>query len=114
MAVSSEEKRRFLRIGVRVPIRYQVRGIPEFNNTVSENLSSNGLGFKSHEFITPGTAVMLEINLLSRCLRPIGKISWSAPLPHSDRYRSGVEFLELEHREEEYLTDYIDLQTGKL
>jgi hypothetical protein len=112
MASVPAEKRRFPRLELHTELHYQVRGLSETNNTISDDLSANGVSFSSNGFISPGTAVMLEINLLSRVLRPIGRIAWSTPFPHSDRYKSGAEFLELDQKDKDYLSDYIELQRG--
>jgi hypothetical protein len=114
MAQLFEEKRKSPRIKVRVPMRYQIRGSCGFNNTVCDNMSHGGLGFTNNEFIAPRTPVMLEINLPSRVLRPIGKIAWSSPIPHSNRYQLGLEFLEINPEEKNCLCDFIDMQIGRL
>lgn len=95
-------------------MHYQIRGTPEFNNTVSDNISLGGIGFINDRFIAPKTLVMLEINVLSRVLRPVGKIAWASSLPRSNKYRIGTEFLELDPKERNYLTDYVDMQMGRL
>lgn len=114
MAFKLEKERRFPRIKLSSPLRYQIRGTPEFNETVCDNISVGGMSFINHKFIAPKTPVAVEINVLSRILRPIGRIAWSLPLSHSDRYRSGVEFLEVGPRERDYLSDYIDMRLGKI
>ena len=70
--------------------------------------------FFNDDFIAPNTPVMMEMNILSRVLRPVGRIAWSAPIPHSDRYAMGVEFVEFENEEKRYLQDYIDMHSGRL
>lgn len=109
-----EEKRLTPRIKLSTPLRYQIRGEPEFNTTVSDDISVGGLSFYESKFIAPKTPLNLEINVLSRILRPMGRVAWSSPLPHSDRYRLGIEFLEFNLKEKDYLSDYIDMQTGQL
>lgn len=109
-----KEKRNFPRIKLRIPLRYQIRGKPEFYNTVSSDISLSGIGFTDDKFITPNTCAGLEINLLSRVLRMQGKIVRSSPVAHSDKYRLGVEFLEWDPPEKNYLKDFIDMQMGKL
>ncbi len=109
-----EEKRQSPRVKLRTPVRYQVRGTPEFDNVISDNISRNGVGFINNKFIAPNTILMLELNVLSRVLKPIGKITRSEQLARSDRYSLGVEFLELNKNEEHYLADYINLRTGRL
>ena len=99
---SQQQKRCFPRISLRVPIKYQVRGASEADNTLCDNISERGLRIISQQYIPPATPVMLEINLSSRVLHPVGRIAWSSPLPHSDRNRIGIEFLELGFEEKEY------------
>ena len=114
MALSQQDKRRFPRIRCATPLRYQVRGSGEFNNVLTDDISSSGVGFINDRFIAPATPIMLEINLLSNVLTPIGKVAWSEPLLHSYRYRLGIEFIEFNQRERDYLGDYIDMRMGKL
>lgn len=113
MAIKPEEKRRFPRIALRTPIRFQVRGLPQSDNAISENISIGGLSFVGSAFIAPSTPVMLAIDVLSRRLYPIGKVAWSCPLAHSDRNQLGIEFVELSSGEKNYLSNYIDMQMGK-
>jgi len=109
-----EEKRGFPRIKAHVPLHYQIRGTAEFDNTVSDDISTEGISFVNDSFIAPESSLALQINVLSRVLNPIGKIVWSAPIAHSDRYRLGVKFLEFNPLEKRFLGDYIDLRQGKL
>lgn len=112
MAIIPSEKRNFPRIPLRTPVHYQIRGLAESNHTVSNNISLNGIGIINERFISPQTPVMLEINLVSRVLRPIGRIAWASPLSHSDRYRIGIEFLELDSQEKSYLKNFINIQNA--
>jgi c-di-GMP-binding flagellar brake protein YcgR len=113
MGFQSEEKRRFTRIKFKSPVRYQVRGRPEFENAVSDNISAGGIGFINNRFLAPSTLVMLEINVLSRIVRPIGRIASSLSLSHSARNRLGIEFLEINNSEKHYLQDFIDMQLAR-
>ena len=108
-----KNKRRFPRIYLRAPIRYQIRGKPEFGHAVCDNISAGGMGFISEQFIPTLTPLMLEIDVLSRILRPVGKVAWSTTLPHSNRNRLGIEFIELNNIERDYLSDYINMRLGR-
>jgi hypothetical protein len=110
MPVALREKRCFPRVKLNMPLRYHTRGLPEYNNTLCEDISLGGVRFINDKFIRPEASLALEINVLTRALNPIGRVAWSQPLPHSDRYRVGVEFLELDLGEKNYLSDYIDMQ----
>jgi Tfp pilus assembly protein PilZ len=114
MVIKVEEKRNFPRVNLRTNIRYQVRGESEFSNTLTENIGIGGAALTDEKFIAPSTPLMLEINILSRILRLIGKVAWVSPLPHSDRNRLGIEFLELSFIEKNYLTDFINMKLGRL
>ena len=107
MVSGSKEKRQFERVNLRTALRCQVRGESRGDSAISDNLSANGLSFVSEKFIAPSTPVMLEINLLSRILRPVGRIVWNSPLPHSDRNRLGVQFIQIDLLEKQYLADFI-------
>ncbi|MFC1804757.1 PilZ domain-containing protein [Candidatus Omnitrophota bacterium] len=105
-----EEKRLSPRINLQAPLRFQVRGASRAKSVVSADVSEGGVGFVSDGFIAPETPLMLQVSVASRVLNPVGKVAWSERIPHSDRYRLGVEFIEIEQVEKRYLTDYIDLQ----
>lgn len=105
-----KEKRLSPRILVKSPLRYQVRGTPEYSNAISDDISVGGIGFVNEHYLKPETPVKFELNILSRALNPVGRIAWSEPLAHSNRYKIGVEFLEFEPVEKTYLSDYINMQ----
>lgn len=111
---TNQEARRAQRIGVRAEMRYHIRGrASEFVDTVSNNISASGLAFNSQKFIPPQTPLMLEIDILSRILHPIGRVAWCQSLPHSDRSVLGVEFVEMDPFEKNYLEDYIKMQSDR-
>ena len=114
MAGNLIEKRVSARLSLKTPVRYQIRGFPDFYYRVSDDISTGGLSFVNDTFIAPRVKIMLEINILSRVLYPVGRIAWASNLKSSNRYRLGVQFLELDAAQKDYLKDYINLQTGNL
>ena len=114
MALRFQEKRLFPRIRFFGSLRYAIRGVSGFSNAICDNLSAAGIGFINDKFIPPNTPLMLEIDILSRALNPIGRVTQSTCLPHSDKYRLGVEFLEIGLNEKRYLSDYINMKMGKI
>ncbi len=100
----------FPRIDSQVQFRYQFRGRPDFESAVSSDISCGGLKFSSDRFIPTSTPVVLEINLLNRVLRPVGRVAWSSPLPHSYRNQMGIQFMEFDVLERKYLEDFVDGQ----
>jgi c-di-GMP-binding flagellar brake protein YcgR len=109
MAFRQEERRRFPRVNFRAPIRFEVVGEPDFDNAVSIDLSDGGLSFANNKFLAPSTDLILEISVLSRVLKAIGKVVWSYHLPHSDNHRFGIEFIKFDPFEKQYLSNYLKL-----
>ncbi len=109
-----KKERQFPRIRFTAPVRVQVRGEGGFSRTVSNNISGSGLSFNNDRFIAPSTPVMLEIEVLSRIVRPIGRIVWSRPFQRSDKYRLGTEFIEFDAGEKKFLTDFVNMARDNL
>lgn len=110
MEIRQGRRERPTRINLRAPLRYQIRGGSEFGNAISNNISVGGVSFITYGFIAPQTPLMIEFSLLSRVLRPAGKVAWSISLPHTDKKQLGVQFLEFDIRERDYLLDYIKMR----
>ncbi len=110
LKASQKENRSFPRIDFHSKIHYQVRGKPDFDSAISTNISCGGLRFSNDRFIPASTPLMLEINVLNRVLRPIGRVVWSTPLSHSNRNQMGVEFVEFNAIEKNYLKDFINMK----
>jgi hypothetical protein len=114
MLTTFQEKRKDTRVNLSIPVHYQIRGTSDFSNTLSEDISVSGICFADNSFIRPDTHLVVEIALMSRILRAIGRVNWSSPIAHSDRYRSGVEFVDLGDKGKSFINDYISMQTGKI
>lgn len=114
MRTAQEEGRSSQRIQYSRPMQFQKRGTGQVISTISENISVNGVSFLSDSFIPPETAVMLEIGVFSRVVRPIARIVWSQPTPSSNRYRVGAQFMELDPKEKEFLSDYITMRSSSV
>lgn len=107
---NQKENRSFPRLEFHSKIRYQFRGKPDFDSGISRDISCGGLRLTNEQFIPTSTLLMLEIHVLNRILRPIGKVAWSQPLAHSNRNQTGIEFVEFERAEQHYLKDFITMQ----
>jgi c-di-GMP-binding flagellar brake protein YcgR len=108
MPVNWTEKRRSPRINVKIPLRYQIRGRPEFNSAISGDISAGGMGFLNDGFIAPNSYLNVEINFLPEVIGATAKVIRSDAMPRSDKYRLGIEFLSMDYQEKQFLTDYIN------
>ncbi len=105
------EKRNFKRVDLNTPVRYQIRGTPDYGNTLTDNISEAGLAMNIDSFIPPSTPVMMEVNILNRVLHPLGIARWCQPIPHSSGNRMGIEFVEFDPLERKYLRDFINMKS---
>ncbi|MCX5697186.1 MAG: PilZ domain-containing protein [Candidatus Omnitrophica bacterium] len=109
-----QDKRRCSRLPCRLELRYQPRGAGDFNNALSDDISVQGMSFVNDRFIALNTCVGLEINIFSTMLTPVGRVAWVNRLPYSHRYRVGVEFIEMDQSNKNYLGDYVAMRMNKL
>ena len=107
-----KENRCFPRQEFHSKVRYQFRGRADFDSGISKDISCGGLKFAHEQFIPTSTVLMLEINVLNRILRPVGKVAWSMSLARSDRNQTGIEFVEFNGLEQNYLKEFINMQIG--
>jgi len=107
------EKRFNWRLNARLQVRCNIRGTSRFDNGVTSDISPSGISFTHDAYISPQTPVNLQLQVSDRLIQTVGKIVWSSPVPHSNRYRLGAEFLELGVAEKEYLEDFVHLKSPK-
>lgn len=109
-----EEKRRFPRLKLQTELGYNVRGKRDFNNTLTDDISLGGANFTTDKFLAPDTLLMTRINVLARTLAPIARVAWVNALPHTNRYKFGVEFIEVDPGDKKYLSDYLQMRTEQM
>ena len=105
------ERRQLPRVKINLPLRYKIRRRREFGNAVCDDISVGGLAFINNEFIAPQTPLALELNIFSGVLTPLGKIASATHLAHSDRYRIGVEFSNIDNKDKDSISDYMFLKS---
>lgn len=105
-----EELRRFPRISLKTLLHCQIRGKAEGNFTITRDIGLGGISFINEGFVAPNTCVNLEINILSRIVTTAGRIVRADSVPFSDKFKFGVEFIELEPLQKKHLSDYINMR----
>ncbi len=105
-----DEKRVFPRISIKTSLRCQIRGKAERNNTITRDIGLGGISFINEDFVAANTCVNLEINILSKIVKTCGRIVRAGSVPFSDKYKLGIEFIELEPLQKKYLSDYITMR----
>lgn len=110
MPFKKEEKRRFPRIALKTPLNWKIRGMPQSNSAINNDISLGGIGFIDDKFVAANTCVNIQLNVAARVVNVMGKIANISFLPYSDKYRLGVEFMEFDSNEKKFLSDYINEQ----
>ncbi len=108
------EKRRFPRITLRVPVSFRIRGKSQQLATLSRNISEGGMGLLTDQFLAPDTFLNLEFSVLRRFFSLYAKTKWITSVPGSDSYHFGLEFLEVQPNDREYIFDYVKVQEANL
>ncbi|HRZ14810.1 MAG TPA: PilZ domain-containing protein [Candidatus Omnitrophota bacterium] len=108
---NKSDQRLFPRVKLKEPLHYRTRGVSDYNYTLLEDISLGGLAFLNSRYMPPQTQLTMEIKLLSKVLRPIGKVVWTSPVSHSDRFKTGISFIEFDDNEKKFLSEYITMKT---
>jgi c-di-GMP-binding flagellar brake protein YcgR len=105
-----KERRKFLRLSAKFPIRYRIKRGGFFVSALTQDLSLSGIRLNADRFFPQGLNLNLELNILSKIINPVGRVVWSHPFVHSNRYEMGIEFIEINPGDRNYLCDYINMR----
>ena len=106
-----EEKRKFIRLGIPVGLKYIVEGDSVRKDVITKDLSCEGLRFVSEDDIKEGSR--LEMNLeIPEASNPVhinGKVAWTKRLSTEDKspFEVGIEFTEIEEDNKNTFLKYI-------
>jgi len=89
------EKRKHARINISFPIGCQIQGAKKPFYTVFKDISQGGVKVITDNFMKKDSRIKLEINLIDKIIRGIGKVAWCRQKPYSDAYIAGIEFMEI-------------------
>lgn len=101
------EKRKFPRVNVSFPIECKTLPSGNYFYTVSKDLSAGGTRILSNDFIPKHNELKLNINLIDRVLNIRARVSWCAKENTTQRYTTGLEFLELGEPDKKALAKFI-------
>ncbi len=106
-----DEKRRFKRVDVNVPLSYKnlrKAGDVSTNSSV-RNLSEGGVCFKSSEFISLACRMVVEIAVptAAKPVKAITKVAWIRRIPNSEQYELGNQFLDMTKEDKVHISNFI-------
>ena len=87
-----QEKRRFYRHPVSVPIQYHESQSRRFEGSSSVDLSEGGICFLAERFLAKGAGVNLKIPVGDTVFEVQGQIAYCSRVATLNMYRTGVQF----------------------
>ncbi len=102
-----KNQRKHKRIRISFPVRCERVNSKDYFYTVFKDISEGGIKVISDDFIKSDNAVKFEINFVNRLIRGKGRIAWCNPESYSDRYLAGIEFTEVNSRDQQTLSNFL-------
>ena len=92
---SWKERRRFRRIRLKEPVRYELKDPRQYGGCVAGDISAGGIKIILNDFIPLGTELALQVRLIgSQIVDCPGRAVWVEKIAFGDGYRVGLRFME--------------------
>jgi len=102
------EKRKHPRTNVSFPVECSLLPQRRYFYTVSKDLSLGGVKILSDSFLPKDDPFKLTINLIDKALDIKAKVAWCNRERRDDRYLVGLEFSEVNQRNQKDLIHFLD------
>ena len=109
----SLDKRKFPRVKTHIPVRIKkLKGGPaswERESSVTKNLSTGGIRFRTSDFISMACRLILELDIpmFTKPVKAISKVAWIRKMPSGEDYEVGNHFLEMSKEDKELVSEYV-------
>ena len=111
MQANPVEKRRYLRLDSRIPMRYRKiqTNIEELKGSLIKNISEGGMMISAYEFLPLNSRLVMEIPLVSgiKSLEGTCRVAWIKKAGFSEQYDVGVEFANLNQGDTAQIAKFI-------
>jgi len=105
------EKRRYLRVNSRIPMRYRRIGLDasEFKGSLMKDISAGGTRMTSFEFLPLNARLNMEIPLGAgtKPVQGVCRVAWVRKTGSSEQYDVGVEFDSLTQGDTGQIADFV-------
>ncbi|MDP8299377.1 MAG: PilZ domain-containing protein [Candidatus Tantalella remota] len=106
------EKRKYQRVDAHISLKYKMlgdKGDASNSGTVTNNLSEGGVRFRTKDFISRSSRMMMEVDvpLAGKSVQAISKVAWIRKAPNGDDYDIGGQFLEINGNDKKAVAEYI-------
>ena len=108
------ERRLFVRIPAQLQIFYKIITDKKEKGFIVKDITSGGLRFYSHKFISKGEIIEIKIRIGKPfyLFKAMVKVIWVAADPQNNRYEVGAKFESISRDSLEKLTSYLDSING--
>ena len=108
----STEKRKYQRVKTHIPVRIRKLkdgSTAEGSSSITKNLSTGGIRFRTAEFISMACRLILELDIpmFAKPVKAISKVAWIRKTPSGDDYEIGNQFLEMSKEDKELISEYV-------
>jgi len=106
------EKRKYPRVKTYIPVRVRKLKdgmVAEGESSITKNLSTGGIRFRTAEFISMACRLILELDIpmFTRPVKAISKVAWIRKMPTGNDYEVGNHFLDMSKEDKELVSEYV-------
>jgi len=105
--IKMDERRKAPRVGVSFPVECNILPAKDYFYTVSKDLSVSGVKIITNDFLARNHFLKLNINLIDNVLGLKARVAWCNKERAVDRYSAGLEFVEIDEQNRQYLSSII-------
>ena len=103
-----EERRRNPRVDASFPVACNMLSTGRYFYTISKNLGLGGVRILYNKFIPRDSALKVNVNLIGRVVSLKAKVVWCNKQRIADRYAAGLEFVEVNKRNQRDISQFLD------
>ena len=102
------DKRKFPRVGVSFPVECKPLPAKNYFYTVSKDLGLGGMKIVSNNFLPKDNTIKVNIKLIDSILDLKAKVAWCNKERLSERYATGLEFVETTESSQKKLFQFLN------
>jgi Tfp pilus assembly protein PilZ len=106
--MAHNKPRKYPRVNISFPVECNILPKRSYFYTVSKDLSLGGLKIINNSFISKGSFIRLQLNLIDKVLKLKAKVAWCNRKRASERHFVGLEFVETTDSSKRNLTKFLD------
>ncbi len=107
-----DERRKYPRFAVKVPVQYKnIKALNDpLEGALTRDMGEGGIRFIGNEFLSLANRLVLTVSLPapSRSVKVISKVAWIRKVPMGDQYEIGGQFLSMSDEDRHELKSFLE------